>query len=78
LILACLGGYDSYLATHEIYLYLLDALPLLLAMSLYVFVWPPRFIPETPYAGGLAAVEGSSMRQNDMELGNGKLESGTL
>ncbi|GAA5852122.1 hypothetical protein JCM3766R1_007108 [Sporobolomyces carnicolor] len=37
-------GYDGYLATHEGYFYLLDALPLWLAMSIYCFFWPPRFI----------------------------------
>jgi hypothetical protein len=72
------GGYDSYLATHEGYLYLLDALPLFLAMSLYVFVWPPRFIPDVEYEGGLAALQVSPMRRGDMELGAGKYESGSL
>ncbi|GAA5855451.1 hypothetical protein JCM8547_007835 [Rhodosporidiobolus lusitaniae] len=33
-------GYSGYLITHEIYFYLLDALPLFLAMSLYAYVWP--------------------------------------
>jgi len=30
--------------THEAYFYLLDALPLLLSMSLYAILWPARFI----------------------------------
>ncbi|KIK71528.1 hypothetical protein GYMLUDRAFT_150151 [Collybiopsis luxurians FD-317 M1] len=38
------GGYTGYLATHEGYFFLLDALPLWIAMTLYVFVWPARFI----------------------------------
>ncbi|KAE9395155.1 RTA1-domain-containing protein [Gymnopus androsaceus JB14] len=38
------GGYFGFLATHEGYFYLLDALPLWIAMTLYCFVWPSRFI----------------------------------
>ncbi|GAA5884684.1 hypothetical protein JCM6882_005349 [Rhodosporidiobolus microsporus] len=37
-------GYSGYLVTHEIYFYLLDALPLFLAMSLYAWLWPTRVI----------------------------------
>jgi hypothetical protein len=38
-------GYDGYLASHEAFFYLLDALPLALAMLLFIAVWPPRFLP---------------------------------
>jgi hypothetical protein len=34
-------GYTSYLAVNEGYFYLLDALPLAIAISLFYFVWPP-------------------------------------
>ncbi|KAF5384013.1 hypothetical protein D9757_006917 [Collybiopsis confluens] len=37
------GGYNGFLSTHEGYFYLLDALPLWVAMTLYVFLWPARF-----------------------------------
>ncbi|GAA6017615.1 hypothetical protein JCM11491_005302 [Sporobolomyces phaffii] len=37
-------GYDGYLARTEAYFYLLDALPLLVSMSLYALFWPPRFV----------------------------------
>ncbi|GAA5989625.1 hypothetical protein JCM5350_003199 [Sporobolomyces pararoseus] len=37
-------GYYGYLPTHEAYFWLLDALPLWIAMSLYSIFWPPRFI----------------------------------
>jgi len=41
-------GYDGYLVTHEIYFYLLDSLPLLLAISVYIPFWPAKyFIPST-------------------------------
>ena len=34
-------GYTGYLAVNEGYFYLLDALPLAIAISLFYFVWPP-------------------------------------
>lgn len=37
-------SYFGFLAIHEGYFYLLDALPLWIAMTLYCFVWPARFI----------------------------------
>ncbi|THU77516.1 RTA1-domain-containing protein [Dendrothele bispora CBS 962.96] len=42
------GGYYGNLATHEIYFYLLDALPLWIAMTQYSFFWPVRFKPYEP------------------------------
>ncbi|KAF9020694.1 RTA1 like protein-domain-containing protein [Rhodocollybia butyracea] len=38
------GGYFGFLAVHEGFFFCLDALPLWLAMSLYCFLWPSRFI----------------------------------
>ncbi|KAJ7431606.1 RTA1 like protein-domain-containing protein [Mycena latifolia] len=38
------GGYTGYLALHEGYFYMFDALPLWVAMTLYCFVWPTRFL----------------------------------
>ncbi|KAJ3710748.1 RTA1 like protein-domain-containing protein [Lentinula raphanica] len=38
------GGYSGFLSTHEGYFYLLDSLPLWIAMTLYCFLWPSRFI----------------------------------
>ncbi|KAJ3821704.1 RTA1 like protein-domain-containing protein [Lentinula raphanica] len=38
------GGYNGFLVTHEGYFYLLDSLPLWIAMTLYCFLWPTRFI----------------------------------
>lgn len=37
-------GYTGYLATHEGFFYLLDALPLWISMTIFCFVWPPRFV----------------------------------
>ncbi|KAJ7171522.1 RTA1 like protein-domain-containing protein [Mycena filopes] len=39
------GGYTGFVSTHEGFFYVFDALPLWLAMALYCFVWPPRFLP---------------------------------
>lgn len=38
------GRYNGFLAYHEGYFYSLDSLPLWIAMSLYCFVWPTRFL----------------------------------
>ncbi|GAA5949403.1 hypothetical protein JCM3765_003398 [Sporobolomyces pararoseus] len=50
-------GYDGYLATHEAYFYLFDALPLLISMSLYAIFWPPRFIEGARSIGSYESLE---------------------
>ncbi|KAJ6620143.1 RTA1 like protein-domain-containing protein [Mycena sp. CBHHK59/15] len=42
------GGYNGFIATHEGYFYLLDSLPLWVAMSLYCIVWPTRALHPHP------------------------------
>ncbi|KAJ7495222.1 RTA1 like protein-domain-containing protein [Mycena latifolia] len=42
------GGYTGFVATHETYFYVFDALPLWISMTLYCFVWPPRFLDVKP------------------------------
>lgn len=37
-------GYDGTLRTVEWYFWVFDALPLLLAIAVYCFVWPPCFL----------------------------------
>ncbi|KAJ7736475.1 RTA1 like protein-domain-containing protein [Mycena metata] len=39
------GGYTGFVSIHEGYFYVFDALPLWIAMTLYCFVWPSRFLP---------------------------------
>ena len=39
-------GYTGHLSTTEGYFYGLDALPLWLAITVYVAVWPGKFIPD--------------------------------
>ncbi|KAJ7679732.1 RTA1 like protein-domain-containing protein [Mycena rosella] len=38
------GGYNGFIAVHEGYFYCFDSLPLWIAMSLYCFAWPTRFM----------------------------------
>ncbi|KIY64653.1 RTA1-domain-containing protein [Cylindrobasidium torrendii FP15055 ss-10] len=46
------GGWGSKLSTTEGYFWALDALPLLIAVAIYVPLWPGRFIPaETSFTG---------------------------
>ncbi|GAA5836184.1 hypothetical protein JCM9279_002219 [Rhodotorula babjevae] len=51
-------GHDGYLATHEGYFYLFDALPLWIAMTLLAYCWPPRIFD------GLVLVDGVSPFSN--------------
>ncbi|TKY87607.1 hypothetical protein EX895_003621 [Sporisorium graminicola] len=37
-------GYDGYLVSHEIYLFVLDAAPLLLAVGIWVVIWPSTLL----------------------------------
>ncbi|KAL0948425.1 hypothetical protein HGRIS_011004 [Hohenbuehelia grisea] len=38
-------GYGGHLSTTESYFYALDALPLIIAVGVYILVWPGKFIP---------------------------------
>ncbi|KAF7299048.1 hypothetical protein MIND_00853100 [Mycena indigotica] len=49
-IVEFVGGYNGMVFTHEGYFYVLDALPLWIAMTLYCFVWPIRVFNHTPVA----------------------------
>ncbi|KAJ7147479.1 RTA1 like protein-domain-containing protein [Mycena crocata] len=42
------GGYHGYIATHEGYFYIFDALPLWISMSLFCIVWPVRVLNFRP------------------------------
>ncbi|CAK5273489.1 unnamed protein product [Mycena citricolor] len=55
------GGYNGRIATHEVYFYLFDALPLMMTMSLYCVVWPTRFLQ--PPEGKFTHHRGSSQEQ---------------
>lgn len=53
-------GYDGYLRTHEAFLYLLDSLPLFLAMLAWALLWPPTILrdDDKPFSGAHAGVGG--------------------
>ena len=37
-------GFHGYLATHEVYFYVLDTLPLFVATFVFMIVWPPMYV----------------------------------
>jgi len=56
-------GFDGFLTTNQALFYLLDTLPLLIAISVFVPFWPGRFIPAqteelNPSSLTLAGTEG--------------------
>ncbi|THU90274.1 hypothetical protein K435DRAFT_676299, partial [Dendrothele bispora CBS 962.96] len=62
-------GHTGFLATHEGYFYLLDALPLWIAMSLFCFFWPTRFKPNssTSYSSSSSTL-GSRYGESEVRL----------
>ncbi|KAG8743397.1 hypothetical protein FRC10_012123 [Ceratobasidium sp. 414] len=60
MIISCLGiivrciyrtvegseGFSGYLLTHEVYFFVLDCLPLLIAIAVYTVVWPPAILTD--------------------------------
>lgn len=48
------GGYRGHLYITESYFYILDALPIWLAISVYIFVWPPRFLKHPDHFRSIA------------------------
>lgn len=61
------------------YFYLLDALPLWLAMTLYCFVWPTRFIDgvRETYAGGSSAELGLRNRRSPFSSASQESHAGS-
>ncbi|KAJ6572663.1 RTA1 like protein-domain-containing protein [Mycena sp. CBHHK59/15] len=61
------GGATGFLAQHEGYFYLFDALSLWISMSLYCFVWPTRFLSTRPRldATELRLVEATELRSSE-------------
>ncbi|KAG8718704.1 hypothetical protein FRC08_004611 [Ceratobasidium sp. 394] len=52
-------GHSGYLATHEVYFYVLDCLPLLCAIAVYNVVWPPVVLVEYNNSHGLELLDKS-------------------
>ncbi|GAA5842408.1 hypothetical protein JCM11251_004219 [Rhodosporidiobolus azoricus] len=63
-------GFFGYIATTEVYFYIFDAAPLWLSMTLFVFVWPTRFIAGAEQ-GAIGKQAGGVVwaRQGQVELG---------
>ena len=64
-------GYQGHLTTTESYFYLLDLLPLLVALVVYIPFWPGRFIPNTVPVG-----EPDDIEEKHDKLGEGTLTEG--
>ncbi|CAE6480861.1 unnamed protein product [Rhizoctonia solani] len=46
-------GYHGYLATHEVYFYVLDTLPLFIATVVFVITWPPLYLTQYGHANSV-------------------------
>ena len=61
-------GFTGHLSTTEGYFYGLDALPLLLAIAIYVPIWPGRYVPDgldLNYASVDHEAQNSTMKLTD-------------
>lgn len=53
-------GYDGELRTTEVYFYVLDSLPIFLALAVWTVVWPPLILTEHSKPFQDAHFQGSS------------------
>ncbi|KIY64658.1 RTA1-like protein [Cylindrobasidium torrendii FP15055 ss-10] len=58
------GGYDSQLSHTEGYFWALDALPLFIAVVVYIPLWPGRFITDSPGFKGVEMKPGADSQQS--------------
>ncbi|KAJ9101023.1 hypothetical protein QFC20_005307 [Naganishia adeliensis] len=64
-------GYDGYLRGHEGYFYLLDALPLLVPLAIWVPIWPPQYIGNNPKSFSRAdEIAQAQSRYSDQSVGD--------
>ncbi|KAF9112283.1 hypothetical protein BGX27_003684 [Mortierella sp. AM989] len=61
-------GYHGELITKEVYLFVLDAAPLVLAIGLWAFIWPPVFL------GKIATKNREGQQISNMEVGSSRIE----
>lgn len=75
LTVVLLPSFFGTIAQNEVWLYLFDAAPLWISMTLFVFVWPPRYIngTDTACTGPSAVAGGWNAARHD-----GAAELGTL
>ncbi|KAF9992295.1 hypothetical protein BGZ79_003274, partial [Entomortierella chlamydospora] len=64
-------GYAGYLISHEIYLFILDAAPLVFAIGVWAFVWP------TVLLGKIAAKTREGQQITSIDVGSSRMESST-
>ncbi|KAF9360297.1 hypothetical protein BGX26_009876 [Mortierella sp. AD094] len=62
-------GYSGYLISNEVYLFVLDAAPLVLAIGIWAFIWP------TVLLGKIAAKTREGQNISAMEVGSSRIES---
>ncbi|KAH7337990.1 RTA1 like protein-domain-containing protein [Rhizoctonia solani] len=56
-------GWDGYLATHEGYFYVLDTLPLFIAVLVFVITWPPMYLTRYGHVNSVDTVETGMSRK---------------
>ncbi|GAA5989630.1 hypothetical protein JCM5350_003201 [Sporobolomyces pararoseus] len=67
-------GFTGYIATHEVFFYLFDALPLLLSMSLYSIFWPPRFVQGSRSIGSSEYLRNLQHKASDQIMEESKID----
>ncbi|KAJ1305433.1 hypothetical protein OPQ81_000443 [Rhizoctonia solani] len=58
-------GYHGYLATHEVYFYALDTLPLFIATVVFVVTWPPLYLTRYGRAASVDTAVEMGASKND-------------
>ncbi|CAE6378444.1 hypothetical protein RSOLAG22IIIB_11545 [Rhizoctonia solani] len=81
LIISCIGilirsifrtienaqGFTGYLATHEVYFYVLDTLPLFIAILVFVVTWPPMYLTHYGRTGSTDTAVEIGMSSNEQK-----------
>ncbi|KAH7337988.1 RTA1 like protein-domain-containing protein [Rhizoctonia solani] len=60
-------GYHGYLATHEVYFYVLDTLPLFIATVVFVITWPPLYLTQYGHANSVDTAVEMGMSSNEQK-----------
>ncbi|KAG8683777.1 hypothetical protein FRC11_013078 [Ceratobasidium sp. 423] len=58
-------GYHGYLATHEVYFYALDTLPLFIATVVFVVTWPPLYLTRYGHVNSVDTAVEMGIAQNE-------------
>ncbi|CAE7232048.1 unnamed protein product, partial [Rhizoctonia solani] len=60
-------GFGGYLATHELYFYVLDTLPLFIAILVFVVTWPPMYLTHYGQARSVDTAVEMGMSSNEQK-----------